>query len=837
MSRPARAMEGAVGALETSMAQHRIKLNRRLEVESAWLRQAMEMLQERRQVDDEGQENPRSETNGKGKTTANPTLRRSRRKNKVEEEASDASKEEQDAPATRTRGKKRKSQLEATSTLDVQTNEVKGEDNDRSKRKTVLSPVEEVDAKPEDPAAPEMEQAAEPQDVEVPVVQQVCAEDSTEEDTNEHQEQDEIVEEPDVVAPRPPESADDALPERPAQEIEAVAGGRISHGTEADEAVQAIHKENSQPAPSEDEDIPNEVVEANKPCRPEESGVEMADKAGPQPAFGTAEEAEGLAEKTQEDLLLPGPEAPLAEKEENHEGCKTPAAPTEGDSTMCEANCSEWTKHAPYKTPAATVDGLADGKTTNTNGSERDEPNFSAEQLKARLRQLKDRTSPVEEANKNVLGAKSTPSSPRAMEPSASVDFTFASTQDVEGPELPGQEAAGKEQSPQKKTVKVAALQAAELARAAQKAKDEERKLRKEKFEQAKMAQQIELNGTNTASAAQKIQRALEVRAKLAENARLAREEEARKRREAFQKREEEAVARRKAKEEEEMRALEERRKRQEEIRQRQLALEERRRLAMEERERARKAYEEAEQERAAAEEQARLKRQADKRAEIEKRRREAEEAARKARLAAEESRERQRMAEAMYKQEQEAIWKAGQNGGDSISPYLGGRVDQENRPPESASTSVPSMSSQLENKEENNHRGSKVPMPLPLSKPPTPQHKKLINPSEYTSYEISPYKEEEDSDDDDERPRKPVPNWARSGPLGIQLRFQEATDPDVIFQAPDRTCDLKDMFQTTGNKRKRDWNRRSSSGNWNDDQLSHAEIMHYRRVMGYIDG
>mmetsp|Transcript_11305 Transcript_11305/g.69822 ORF Transcript_11305/g.69822 Transcript_11305/m.69822 type:complete len:194 (-) Transcript_11305:3824-4405(-) len=193
-------------------------------------------------------------------------------------------------------------------------------------------------------------------------------------------------------------------------------------------------------------------------------------------------------------------------------------------------------------------------------------------------------------------------------------------------------------------------------------------------------------------------------------------------------------------------------------------------------------------------------------------------------------------MAEAMYKQEQEAIWKAGQNGGDSISPYLGGRVDQENRPPELASTSAQSMSS-LPGKEESYPHGSKPPKAPLSSKPPTPQHKRLINPSEYTSYEISPYKEDEDSDDDDERPRKPVPNWARSGPLGIQLRFQEATDPDAIFQAPDRTCDLKDMFQTNGNKRKRDWNRRSSSGNWNDDQLSHAEIMQYRRVMGYIDG
>lgn len=841
MSRPARAMEGAVGALETSMAQHRIVMNRRLELESAWLRQAMEMLQERRHSAGEGQENPRSETSGKGNRTSKPTLRRSKRNNKGEEETSDPSMEEQEEQeplAARTRGRKRKSQVQANATSETEYGGPEEPERSHVEKKTVLSPVEEVDAKAEESILPQAEAEMEQQQMEV--------KDTDSEETNggrvsQQRESEKESDGQDLAAETQAGNAYDALPEELASESKAAIDGLstaepVSHQPSEDIADLENQQQDGQVLCAESKKSPKECAAASTSGNPPQSIPETKEDFDPQPDSAIVDAGDLHIEKKQENLLTPGPGIPAQEEGERHGNYKTPAAPVEEDHGVCRENNSDSTKHAPYKTPVATVDGLAGQETACENNSEKDVLNFSAEQLKARLKQLKDRTSPIEEAYSSAEGAIPSVSPPQTMGLLSDTSPEMVTNSDMGCVDVPNPQVDGKEQNPQKKPFKVAALQAAELARAAQKAKDEERKLRKEKFEQAKMAQQIEANGTNTASAAQKIQRALEVRAKLAENARLAREEEARKRREAFQKREEEAIARRKAKEEEEMRALEERRKRQEEIRQRQLALEERRRLAMEERERARKAYEEAEQERAAAEEQARLKRQAEKRAEIEKRRKEAEEAARKARLAAEESRERQRMAEAMYKQEQEAIWKAGQNGGDSISPYLGGRVDQENRSPKLASTSAQSLSS-LPGKEESYPHGSKPHKALLSSKPPTPQHKRLINPSEYTSYEISPYKEDEDSDDDDERPRKPVPNWARSGPLGIQLRFQEATDPDAIFQAPDRTCDLKDMFQTNGNKRKRDWNRRSSSGNWNDDQLSHAEIMQYRRVMGYIDG
>ena len=107
---------------------------------------------------------------------------------------------------------------------------------------------------------------------------------------------------------------------------------------------------------------------------------------------------------------------------------------------------------------------------------------------------------------------------------------------------------------------------------------------------------------------------------------------------------------------------------------------------------------------------------------------------------------------------------------------------------------------------------------------PPRPPARHI----EVQSYEISPYKSGSDSENEEERPRKPVPAWARSDALGPVLYAQARADPDSIFIHPARTCSLTDVFQCAGNK-KRDFSRRGSSGNWEEDQLTQAEELAFR--------
>ena len=102
------------------------------------------------------------------------------------------------------------------------------------------------------------------------------------------------------------------------------------------------------------------------------------------------------------------------------------------------------------------------------------------------------------------------------------------------------------------------------------------------------------------------------------------------------------------------------------------------------------------------------------------------------------------------------------------------------------------------------------------------------------TQYEISPYKECSDSEDEDERPRKPVPVWARGGELVPELTKQYQMDPDAIFRSLSRSCALGDLFKHKGNKRKPDFSRRSSSGDWAEDKLTWQEEVEYRRIMGF---
>eukprot|EP00850_Spirogloea_muscicola_P014349 SM000102S09207 [mRNA] locus=s102:208172:209019:- [translate_table: standard] len=107
-------------------------------------------------------------------------------------------------------------------------------------------------------------------------------------------------------------------------------------------------------------------------------------------------------------------------------------------------------------------------------------------------------------------------------------------------------------------------------------------------------------------------------------------------------------------------------------------------------------------------------------------------------------------------------------------------------------------------------------------------------------SYEISPYKSDSDEEADEDAddgggPRKPIPAWARREMLQPLLQEQLATDPDLIFSAV-TTCDLIDVFGVRGSKKRGDFARRSSSGDWLADRLTWREELHYKRDMGYLD-
>jgi hypothetical protein len=102
-------------------------------------------------------------------------------------------------------------------------------------------------------------------------------------------------------------------------------------------------------------------------------------------------------------------------------------------------------------------------------------------------------------------------------------------------------------------------------------------------------------------------------------------------------------------------------------------------------------------------------------------------------------------------------------------------------------------------------------------------------------TYEISPYKSDFDSEGEDE-PRKPVPEWARGRSLMAQLVAQMHIDPDEVFQQHAKTCSLDEVFAApTGKPGKRDFTRRTSSGNWLEDRVTWKEELGYKKAMGYI--
>lgn len=112
-------------------------------------------------------------------------------------------------------------------------------------------------------------------------------------------------------------------------------------------------------------------------------------------------------------------------------------------------------------------------------------------------------------------------------------------------------------------------------------------------------------------------------------------------------------------------------------------------------------------------------------------------------------------------------------------------------------------------------------------------QARKVLSPMD--TYEISD-KEDSDSDmeseSEDDKPKKRVPNWARSVNLGPALHKQytapDRLDPDVLFHEI-TTCNLDEIFQ-----KKARYKKRTSTGNWTKDKLTVAEKLVYKRDMGY---
>ncbi|KAG0569010.1 hypothetical protein KC19_6G058800 [Ceratodon purpureus] len=103
-------------------------------------------------------------------------------------------------------------------------------------------------------------------------------------------------------------------------------------------------------------------------------------------------------------------------------------------------------------------------------------------------------------------------------------------------------------------------------------------------------------------------------------------------------------------------------------------------------------------------------------------------------------------------------------------------------------------------------------------------------------SYEISPYRdsEDEDSDEEEKRSQKPIPQWARKENMWPQLVRQLQQDPDDIFVGAN-SCSLDKVFEVKGSKKRPDFKRRGSSGDWVKDCLTWQEQMQYKVTMGYL--
>jgi hypothetical protein len=74
------------------------------------------------------------------------------------------------------------------------------------------------------------------------------------------------------------------------------------------------------------------------------------------------------------------------------------------------------------------------------------------------------------------------------------------------------------------------------------------------------------------------------------------------------------------------------------------------------------------------------------------------------------------------------------------------------------------------------------------------------------------------------------IPDWARAANLLALLQRQQRVDPDKIFTNFQRTCDLNALF---AKKNKPFIGPRGESGAWDQDGLTPAEEIDYKRRVG----
>jgi len=87
---------------------------------------------------------------------------------------------------------------------------------------------------------------------------------------------------------------------------------------------------------------------------------------------------------------------------------------------------------------------------------------------------------------------------------------------------------------------------------------------------------------------------------------------------------------------------------------------------------------------------------------------------------------------------------------------------------------------------------------------------------------------ENESDSEDEKKPKKKIPIWAQRPALEIALKTQRL-DPDEIFQRV-YSCNLDDIFI----KKKKKFNKRTSSSEWTRDKVTMKEEIEYKRRMGY---
>jgi hypothetical protein len=97
---------------------------------------------------------------------------------------------------------------------------------------------------------------------------------------------------------------------------------------------------------------------------------------------------------------------------------------------------------------------------------------------------------------------------------------------------------------------------------------------------------------------------------------------------------------------------------------------------------------------------------------------------------------------------------------------------------------------------------------------------------------------DDDEEEDGTSRPKKPVPDWAKGPALEAAIHAQYGdsgtggfADPDRIFEEI-TSCDLEEVFSK--NAKKKRFTKRTSSGNWLPDKLTHGERSQYRKDMGW---